>query len=385
MSGVELTCSIGTVDVENLVLRLPAHGNWVATMDVAQPTAPAEMTPATLKIARSTGIVDTFTGTVRRAQVTPGTQNLSVTIVGGAGRLLDEIPPRHHTAGPSTVPAGLVAKGIADAALERLAAGVEAALDVYPLQRYTRVRGEAWAALDVLAAVLGVEWRILSDGTLWMGVETWPPVDAKAYYWKGDPRDGAVLYVPDGAPYRPGTTIDGARVVECCYRITPGRPILEARMRVPGDPVVQPPLQPYARTYGAVVKKQNADKTLDLAASGPTLGDDLRNVSFKVDTAGTTTTIPAGSIVRVAFEGGEPTGIYATAIDMDPTATKAFALKDDIVRCGTLTGVADPMTGIVTFTWAPSSGGSPSVGTSVLITGFIWGPCHAYAKGTPLF
>lgn len=384
MSGVELTTTLGTVDVENLVLRLPAHGNWVATMDIGAPTAPTEMTPATLKIARSTGAVDTFAGTVRRAQVTPGTQNLSVTIVGGAGRLLaPAIPARHHTGGSTTVPAGLVLAGIAQAAGERLAAGVEAAIDVYPLQRYTRVTGEPWAALDVLVSVLGVEWRVLADGTIWMGTETWPTVDARAYYYRGDPRDGAVLYIPDGAPYRPGTTIDGARVVECCYRIKPGEPIMEARVAVPGDPVHVPPLAPYARCYVASVKGQNDDLTLNLVAVDPILGNDLRDIPFKLNIPGSQTTVPVGAIVRVAFEGGLPTGIYAGDTDMDPLATKPFALKDDDVASGTVTATAPPGGGAVTFTYTPYGGVPDPPSTTLTISGSITGPCHIYAKGRP--
>ncbi len=382
MSGVELTTALGTVDVENLVLRLPAHGNWVATMDIGAPAGPAEMTPATLKIARSTGSVDTFTGTVRRRNLTPGTQNLSVTIVGGAARLLaPPIPARHHTGGSTTVPAGLVLAGIAQAAGERLAAGAEAAIDAYPLQRYTRVAGEAWAALDVLASDLGVEWRVLADGALWMGTETWPTVDARAYYYRGDPRDGAVLYIPDGAPYRPGTTIDGARVVECCYRIKPGEPIMEARVAVPGDPVHVPPLVPYARCYVASVKSQNTDLTLNLAAVDPILGNDLRNVPFKLSIPGSKTTVPPGSIVRVAFESGLPTGIYAGDVDMDPLATKLFALEGGAVVLGTL-AVGGAVGAVLTFT--PTGGAPVGPAPSVILSGVIGSDGqHKYLKGVP--
>ncbi len=380
-AGVSLSTHEGPLEVENISHRLRVHGNWSATMDISKAAPPPAVgSIGTLNITRSSGVVDSFTGSIRRAQVTPGTQNLSATLVGGSGHLLDLIPERHHTFGSSTVPAGVVLADIAQAAGERLAPGVEAELDALTFQRYTRVKGPAWAALDVLAFVLGPEvgWRILADGSLWMGVEAWPAIDAMAYYWRGDPRDGAVLYVPDGAPYRPGTMIDGARIVECCYRITPGRPVMEARAEVAGDPKIQAPLQPYARTYPATVVSQNADLTLNVVADVP-LGNDLRNVPYKIGFAGTKIIIPSGSLVRVGFEGGLPTGIYAMNIDMDPAPTHRFALLADDVSAGNLAGVADPVTGVVTFTYTNTHG----IQTSQLVTisGKIDGPGHHYAFG----
>ena len=391
MSGVALHTTIGDLDVSEAYVRLLLQGNWMATCEIGWPDVPPIGSAATLSVTRSNGSLDTFTGTIRRAQNLVDAQRTSVTLVGGAGKLLDTIPPRHHASGASTIPAGLVLSGIVDATAtvganaraEVLAPGVLATANTFPLLRWTRVEGEAWAAVENLAHTIGLRWRMLRDGTLWVGEETWPEVDARAFYCSGDPRDGMVLYAPDGAPYVPGTTIDGARVIECCYRIEPGKVRMEARMAMPGDPVRVPPLAPYARSYVCKTVVQHADKTLDLTSATPILGNDLRNIPFKLGIPGTVVVVPDGSLVRLSFENGLPDGAFAGDIDMDPNASKPFALQDDNVDVGTLSATVTVPSGGGTN--IPVSlvynGGAPNA--SVNLMGKITGPCHKYARGLP--
>jgi len=394
MSGVELHTTIGALDVSEAYVRLLLQGNWMATCEIGWPDAPAVGSAAMLAITRSDGTRDTFTGTIRRAQNLVDAQRTSVTLVGGAGKLIDTIPPRHHASGASTIPAGLVLSGIVDATgsvgantrAEVLAPGVLATTNAFPLLRWTRVQGEAWAAVENLSYTIGlsspspIHWRVLRDGTLWMGQESWPAVGARAFYCSGDPRDGMVLYAPDGAPYVPGTTIDGARVVECCYRIEPGKVRMEARMAMPGDPVRVPPLAAYARSYVCKsVVQHSDDRTLDLTGVDTTLGDDLRRIPFKLGIPGTRVEIPDGSLVRVSFENGLPNGAFAGDIDMDTTPTHRFALVDDDVDIGYLTATAPPGGGPVTL--AISDIPAPPPALPLQLKGKISGPGHAYAYG----
>lgn len=387
MSGAELHTTIGDLDVSEAYVRLLLQGNWMATCEIGWPDVPPIGSPATLSITRSDGTLDAFTGTIRRAQNLIDAQRTSVTLVGGAGKLLDVIPPRHHASGASTIPAGLVLSGIVDATAsvganaraEVLAPGVLATANTFPLLRWTRVEGEAWAAVENLAYTIGLHWRMLRDGTLWMGEETWPAVDARAFYCSGDPRDGMVLYAPDGAPYVPGTTIDGARVVECCYRIEPGKVRMEARMALAGDPVRMPPLGPYARSYVCKsVIQHSDDRTLDLTGSDPTLGDDLRRIPYKTADTGTRVEVPDGSIVRLSFDNGLPDGAFVTSVDMDTAPTHRFALQDDDVDCGSLlVATAGGVVTAVTY-FAPNVVPPPG---AIPISGKVTGPGHAYLYG----
>ena len=399
MSEVQIhTDSLGDLPVRGGMLRMGPQGNWLATTLVANETRPVDGEPARVEVTREDGTIDTFTGSVRRSNLAPNTVDLSVTIVGGKGKLIDfELPARHHTAGTSTtLPAGLVLSGIAADAGEALAPGVEDAADALLVPRWTRVAGEAGDALDVYAGTLAQQWRVLDTGAIWVGVETWPSFEAAdlgAAYWMGDPRDGTVLYSTDGAQLRPGMTIDGAKIVEVTYYLNAedDAPIqrglrCEARTAMPGDPIYLAPLDPYRASYAGTVLDQEADGSLHIACDDPTVGKDLRNIPLRVGIPGCTVTVPNGARLRVFFESASPEGCYAAPMDQDPAATLALALKDDKVICGTISGMVtitalNTATPVLLTYSGPFS--SASGAESADLTGKIDSPCHKYVKGVP--
>lgn len=395
MSSIVLSCSLGDLNVAAMVLRLPVRGNWQALLTIGLSEAPPELDPVTLRITREDGTEDLFVGAVRRSKVIAGADNLSVTIVGGAGLLLaPSLLAQHYSAGASTIPAGDVFAGICDAAGERVAEGAEAEMDAVPLTMWTRVAGPAGEALDTLAGILDRGWRVLADGTIWMGEETWSDVDAetleRGYAATGDPVDGMVLWSTDGAPFYPGTTIDGARAVEVCYRYdadaeerSEGYFMCEVRTQVPGDPVYSPDLTLYRASYAGTVRAQNADGTLAIACDDERIGDSLQDIPARTGWPGCKMTIPEETRVRVKFESADPRGAYAEGINQDEAATKFLALVDDTVLSGSFTAVGvapgDPIQFV--YTQQGSVPGSPS--PTVSIAGKITGPGHKYVKGVP--
>ena len=376
MSAVVLRSALGDLDVSEAFLRLPARGNWVGHLELGWPEAPVGA--ASLRLTRDDGTVDVFACTIRRSGVAKGAERVSVTLVGGAGQLVLPVPPRDHAQGTAPVPAGLILRGIADAAGERLAPGVEDALDATLLPRWTRAAMPAGAAIDLLAYVLGLGWRVLTDGTVWVGSETWPTVDASTYAPVGDPRDGAVVYAPEGAPLLPGTTIDGAKASLVEYIIAPGRARARVTCELAGEPVVAPDLTLYRACYAGEVRAQDAAGGLDIALDDARMPQ-LRAVPLRLGIPGAKATVPEGARVRVAFEGADPRGAFASALDQDLASTKAFALVGDHVAAGTLTGVAPPSGGPVTFTYTAPDG-SVSSGPSVSLAGTISGPGHRYLE-----
>lgn len=387
MSAAILRCSLGDCPVLSGSLLLPLRGNWCATVEVRAPngTEPAALdalSPASLRLAREDGTVDAFEGSVRRSGVQDGRAVVHATIVGGAGKLLGDLPPRHYAPAATEVPAGYVARGICDDAGEQLLGGVEAALDARIVRQWTRFAMPARDALDLLADVIGCGWRVLASGRVWLGQEAWPELDASKRI-APDPDDGAEVWATDGAPILPGVTLAGRRIIEVTYRLDAVRSRATVRAAVAGDPPHAARLDLYRASYPATVRVQGTD-VLDLVPDDPRLGDAARallSVPMRLGIPGCRVTVPAGTRVRVAFEGALPSGAYAGPVDHDPAADRPLSLIGDAVDCGTLTGVADPVTGVVTFTYSPPDGSAPPPGLVVGLSGVVSGPGHRYAKG----
>ena len=379
--SITLQCSAGALVVlGGSYLRMPARAAWTATVRCASKVAPVAGERTQLVVTgegtdAAPAPSQTFSGTVVRQRLVPGTEELFVSLVGGAGGLATFLGPSEHVAGATAVPLGVIVANILKAAGEVAGAGVLAGLNTWSVQRWNRMGGtSARDALDQLfgdvSSVSGqtLGWRILADGTFWGGLETWPAGGA-ADFLADNGDDGTIVYGPNGAPLFPGTTIDGSRSVEVLYTLEPPKLRAEVRRAVPGDPpYVANGLELFRGTYAGAVEVQNADGTLDVVCDDARAGE-LRRVPFRLGIPGATVSgIPRGTRVRVAFENGSPRGAYAAELDQDSTATHALALVGD--GCSSL--LLSP--GSQTLSVVP-------FGTPLSVPIYVTGPGHKYAKG----
>jgi hypothetical protein len=94
--------------------------------------------------------------------------------VGGAGGLATVLPGQSYR----QIAAGAVLADILGAAGETLdTASTPAALDTL-LPHWSRVAGPCCLQLEQLVVALGATWRVLANGRIWVGVETWPAAPA---------------------------------------------------------------------------------------------------------------------------------------------------------------------------------------------------------------
>lgn len=184
-------------------LTMPTTGAWVARLHVAADVAPTG--PVDLVVGDAT-----WRGVVRTGGSPYG--RLHVVVVGGADRLGATVDSRDFLGVPARVPLA----DTVEAAGEVLAPLPAATADFF-LASWARLQGRASAALGALAAVVGGRWRVLADGTVWVGADAGAPSAAKGTLVDEWPDEGARVYGLDGFALYPGQTFDDHAVGEVVH------------------------------------------------------------------------------------------------------------------------------------------------------------------------
>jgi hypothetical protein len=125
-----------------------------------------------------------------------------IRVVGGAAGFTKTVPAKSYLNLPMRIP--LV--DVLTAAGEQLAATADPALLQSFVGRWSRVETIAAFALRSLLEGRDVAWRILPDGTVWIGAESWPVVTLEHELLDEDAITGRVtIYAEDPAVF-PGQT-----------------------------------------------------------------------------------------------------------------------------------------------------------------------------------
>lgn len=168
--------SVSGIPVLSGALMLPRVGAWSAlvhldTTETISETVDIDWGGLSLK------------GSFVRGGFESGT--LWCRIVGGAGGLCRTI----EASGYKRPKVGAVLDALMDASGERLSSAISADLKGRQLDWYALMRGQSVGdALSKLADATESAWRVLPDGSVWMGAETWPKS-------KAEPDDVEVLEV----------------------------------------------------------------------------------------------------------------------------------------------------------------------------------------------
>jgi len=188
------------------------------------------------------------------------------------------------------------------------------------------MKGAASRALVALCDELGASWRILADGTLWIGTETWPDADLGSAKLLDEDWASGVFTVADAVQMVPGTLYNGERVQQVTHYLTGTKLRTEARV-ASGLGVFDRLLErvrreaDFAKLWPAAVVSQAADKTLELTPDDERLRGvgGLNAVPIRHGIPGIAVVVSAGARVRVGFDGGDPKRPYAVLFDEDLT------------------------------------------------------------------
>lgn len=191
---------------------MPRIGAWTAelALDGTPPTG-----SCTISVAE--GAVS-FVGT---AVPRTGTfaERHAVQIVGGAGGLSTELSHIQHRAVPLRIPLASILSG----AGESLSSTADTATLTKNLTGWSRRAGRAGEAIAELAREGDAAWRVLADGTVWIGPETWPELSVLASGIREDPANDTAELSTDLPQLRPGVTFSGRHVSAVTHRFDAAR------------------------------------------------------------------------------------------------------------------------------------------------------------------
>jgi hypothetical protein len=335
------------LDVLEARIHLPRQGRWWADLAV-NTDAPDKLTGAVTLVLSDTL---TLVGTALRVGEYAGTVTCS--IVGGAGGLQKILKPKAYQGVPLRLP---LQDALAEVG-EVLASSSDAGALDQMLSKWIRMGGPALGELEALLgeAPEGSVCRVLADGTVWVGPETWPEAAPKATLIQDMRWCSQVELGVEAPELLPGTTFMGRMVEHVEHRLSPEsvRTIvqfvdesssdIEPACTTDGDRLLQLldrrlASTRFQRLFPAKVVKQNDDLTLELVLDDA-VAPGLSNVPMRTFAPSLQVKIAAGSRCAVAFEGGDPQQPVATLFEMGSLielglfATKVV-LKADVVLLG---------------------------------------------------
>lgn len=301
-------------DVLGGSIELGLLGIWSGTIDVNAD----DMTTGHAELSYVAGGKSfTYTGTI--VESAPSAGRTKVRFVAGAGRMSAELPARGYE---RDTPAATVAKDVCVTAGEVLAPGVDAELRSMLLTpSWHREKGSGNAALKALAAHLGLGFRALPNGNMWLGKETWPAAP-DAFEERGADADGVAAYAPVLPDIQPGTNFSGRRVSSVVHHFGGS---LRADVTFLRDATASTDRSKDAQSafvrqnipelermklYEAEVITQRTDGTLDLKADDARVGD-CPGTPIYHGVPGLAVKVARGARIKVGFDGASPTGRFA--------------------------------------------------------------------------
>ncbi len=345
------------VNVIKAHLVRPRVGVWHAELTVDAETADAFTGAVSIVLAD----LMTFQGFARRVGAHHNTVFLRA--VGGAGGLGKTVPPRSWQNVPLRIPLmdALAAVG------ETLSPSADSATLNTLLPKWSRPQRTAGVELGALVvAVPGAVWRVLPDGTIWVGQETWPTSSIEFEEIEFEPSIGRLEVGSDLPQISPGQVFAGEGEPYANSRVSTVEHIADAnRLRnflifedptfAAGDPdritrglttfirsIVDKRLDTLA-LYPANVVAQNADGTLELQPDDPRWPG-FSNVPIRYGVPGITAKVASGARVLLGFAGGDPRKPIAelwesasvTELDVNATTVNVNGSTLVVLNGGTL-------------------------------------------------
>lgn len=182
---------------------MPARGAWTADLAIDSDQGPAAVGPIVIDLG---GL--TLHGVAIQGGAYAGATQLRV--VGGAGGLSQVLEPKDYRGVPLRIPL----EDALQLAGETLSGTADATALAYTLTRWVRFRQSAGELLGALADEVGATWRVLADGTVWLGTDAFLEAQVEHELLDGDPHLDLVEVGVETPTLVPGVAFLGRSVVQ---------------------------------------------------------------------------------------------------------------------------------------------------------------------------
>lgn len=189
-------CTVAGLNVLDGLVYLPRTGVWHADLNVDS------FSPLSGSVSIQLGS-QTLNGTVTRSG-SDVSKRLRVRIVGGNAGLGKVLPPKSYWQVPLRIPLTDAITG----AGETLSATADPNLLGMQLLAWSCMQGGTAGGVvgALMASVPNTAWRVLIDGTVWCGYESWPPSSLPdTVTIHSEPEKGRVTIASDAPSVLPGT------------------------------------------------------------------------------------------------------------------------------------------------------------------------------------
>lgn len=378
------------ISVISGIISMPLSGIWSADLVIDKNDA-SNFEEGTKITISSQGT--NFVGTVVKGRSGDFLEAVHIKVIGGAAGMSNSSAPRSYVQPHAFVRD--VLGGLTKDSGETLDSTTDSSFLSTNITAWAVTKVPVSRALTYLIELIDptMSWRILLNGNLWVGNESWPNLDGQFFIMEQNPANKTTVLGVEYPFVYPGVTLNGVGRVERVEHqishteirtkvwteiLTEERGIKEAIIAIAQQAIAG---IDYYALYDAKVVSQSSDGTkVDVQPLDSRLPG-MSSVPLCPGIPGTTMKVASGSFLRVGWSGGNPTLPYAAIWNGNETVTRISiagdtdaARKGDDVNGGTVTGMAPPGGGAVLFTYTPYGGepGSPSA-TLVLNGGQITG------------
>lgn len=357
-SKASATAAGQPVDPISGELEHPRIGTWECALDIDTEVVPSGKIKFRLDDLE-------FTGTVLPDQAGIDGVRSKCRVVGGNGHLSKRIDAHSYSGGSGTKVETIV-RDILMACGEDLSDLSDPDALAMRLPRYHVSAGSAQAALTELAEKVGAAWRVLRDGTVWFGTETWPEVTPEGTLLNESWSNGHLLLASETPDMVPGTVYQGQRIEHVTHEYGTR---LRTHLRTAGGSAVAglaaltrlPKQIDFSREYPCVVVAQNPDLTLQLLPDDEVMkARGLDHVPIRYGIPGIKAQLSPGARCHLAFAAGDPSRPFVCSWEYDPEKVVINSIFDgaqSLARVGDLVQSCGPGTVVtlmpITFVGAP--------------------------------